>query len=94
MQKDSGKCVVHCLHRPTEYAFVYGHVGHFEGRNVVDAICVRPVTDPHRAFKHALDVCAQHAFFAAQEKVQISVKHERGRDEEQGSRAAQKRRVE
>ncbi len=58
------------------YAFMYGHVGQFQGRNVVDVTRVWKVTDPHEAFHHILDAFTQHLFLIEQQRMAVDVKHE------------------
>jgi hypothetical protein len=65
---------------PPSYAFVLGHVGRFQGRNVVDATHVRRATKPDEAFHHTLDVLVQHLFLMWQEQT-AGGKHERDRSE-------------
>jgi hypothetical protein len=59
------------------YVFVFGHVSHFGGKKVVDAMQVREVTDAHEAFQHMLDVFVEHVFFTKQLELARGEKHER-----------------
>jgi hypothetical protein len=81
------------VHRPFVYAFVLGHIGRFEGRNVIDAIRVREVSHPHEWFHHALDVFVQHVFANQQQASVSGVTHEREDSESDNLRSVQRQRI-
>jgi len=68
---------------------VLGHVGQFQGRNVVDATRVRHATKPDEAFHHTLDVLAQHLFLTWQEQT-AGGKHKRDRSESPAVQSVQR----
>ena len=59
---------------PPLYAFVLGHVGRFQGRNVIDATHVRHATKPDEAFHHTLDVLTQHLYNCVMSNFRICVR--------------------
>ena len=80
--------------RPFSYVFVFGHLGRFGGKKVVDATLVREVTDAHKAYQHMLDVFVEHVFFTKQLESARGKKHEREEAEYGESSTGQRRRIE
>ena len=63
--------------RPIGYVFVLGHIGHFEGQNVIDATHVHEATHAHKMYHHVLDVFIQHLFTIQQQASVTRVTHKR-----------------
>jgi hypothetical protein len=64
-------------HSPTSYVLMSGHLGCFEGRNIVDAKHVHQLADPQKVFFHTLGVFVQHLFLTEQQQTVGGEKHER-----------------
>jgi hypothetical protein len=79
--------------RPIGYVFVLGHISRFEGRNVIDATCVREATHTHEMYHHVLDVFVQHLFVIQQQASVTRVTHERDDSNSANLQIAQRQRI-
>jgi hypothetical protein len=73
--------------------FVLGHIGRFEGRNVIDATHVHEATHPHEMYHHVLDVFVQHLFAIQQQASVTRVTHERDNSDSADLQIAQRQRI-